>query len=592
MDSAEEVKTRLDIADLIGEYLSLKPAGSNAFKALCPFHHEKTPSFYVSRARQSWHCFGCATGGDHFTFLEKIEGMEFREALEHLAQKVGIVLPKFDGEKMGERKRLMEVNGLAARFFSSILNQFPEAEGARTYLKKRGVDELTSDLFKLGYAPVEWSRLSDALREKGVTDDELVRAGLAVRNERGGLPAGRHGIYDRFRGRLMFPITDVHGNIVGFTGRVLETGDKGQETRREAKYVNTPETAVYRKSAVLYGLDKAKGEIRAHDLAIIVEGNMDVIASHQFGILHVIAASGTALTVEQLALIKRFTSNVAIAFDEDAAGHSATLRGLDLARAQDFSIKIITLPPEAGKDPDEAVRKNPELWRDAIKNAVGIMEWVYRQAFKAHPSHEPEGKKMIARQILPEIQRIADPVERDHWRRRLARDLDVGEEALREAAKRETGAISSVRQERERANRESTRKELPNREREIEKRLLSLLLLDKGLARFADELGLADGDFADPELAALYARVRQEYPVDKLSSEPLINMLALQAEQEWSGTSLVARKQEFIRCLELMRQERRLTTRKHLEQQMREAERVGDADKIAELLEQFEQLKT
>lgn len=305
MDAPQEVKSRLDIVDIVSEYFPLKPGGSGAFKANCPFHQERTPSFYVSRPRQSWHCFGCDQGGDLISFVMKIEGMEFREALEHLAQKAGVQLPKFDGEKASQRKRIYEVNEMAMKFFRSTLEHAPEAEAARAYVKKRGLDDLTTDLFGIGYAPGSWDALTKALASKGVTEQEMLLAGLVAKSERGS------GVYDRFRGRVMFPIADVHGNVVGFTGRILE----GEECRVKSevsrtpgvKYVNTPETSAYRKSAVLYGLDKAKGEIRRADLAVIVEGNMDVVGSHQFGVTNVVAASGTALTSEQLALLKRFT---------------------------------------------------------------------------------------------------------------------------------------------------------------------------------------------------------------------------------------------------------------------------------------------
>ncbi|MBP7134472.1 DNA primase, partial [Patescibacteria group bacterium] len=213
MEATEDIKARLDIADLIGDYLTLKPSGSGTFKAVCPFHQERTPSFYVSRSRQTWHCFGCNEGGDHFSFVQKIEGMDFREALQLLAQKAGVVLPSFDVEASKNKHRLIEVSELAMRFFRSALVNLPQAEHARAYLLKRGVDELTADLFKLGYAPNQWSMLSEALMKKGVTADELVKAGLSAKRERG------DGVYDRFRDRVMFPIADVHGNIVGFTGR-------------------------------------------------------------------------------------------------------------------------------------------------------------------------------------------------------------------------------------------------------------------------------------------------------------------------------------------------------------------------------------
>ena len=250
MDAAQEVKSKLDVADIVGEYLTLKPAGSGSFKALCPFHQEKTPSFYVNRPRQSWHCFGCDQGGDLISFVMRMEGLEFPEALEHLAAKAGIQLPAFDPQKTGERKRLFDVNDLAAKFFRAVLLSGPDAEHARAYAASRRIDDLTGDLFKIGYAPASWDALTNALKSKDVTDDELVRAGLAAKRENGS------GVYDRFRDRLMFAIQDAHGHVVGFTGRLLNPDAK------EAKYVNTPETQVYRKSAVLYGLDKAKGVIK------------------------------------------------------------------------------------------------------------------------------------------------------------------------------------------------------------------------------------------------------------------------------------------------------------------------------------------
>jgi DNA primase len=307
MDAPQEIKSRLDVADIIGEYLQLKPAGSGSFKACCPFHQEKTPSFYVNRPRQSWHCFGCDQGGDLISFVQRMEGLDFPDTLSLLAQRAGITLPEFNVAASSERKRLYEVNDLASRFFRSQLLSSPKAEAARAYVVKRGLDDLTADVWRIGYAPDAWSDLTDALKARGVTDAELIATGLVQKRDSGG-------VYDRFRDRLMFSIYDVHGHIVGFTGRILPSATPDQAA---AKYVNTPETILYKKSSVLYGLDKAKGEIRRQNMAVIVEGNMDVVSSHQFGITNVVASSGTALTTEQLALLKRFTTNLAIAFDAD-----------------------------------------------------------------------------------------------------------------------------------------------------------------------------------------------------------------------------------------------------------------------------------
>jgi len=596
MDAPEEIKSRLDIADLIGEYLPLKPAGAGAFKALCPFHQEKTPSFYVSRPRQSWHCFGCDQGGDHFSFVEKIEGMEFREVLELLAQKTGVELPKFDQQKASARKRLQEVNDLAVRFFRSALAQLPQAEHARQYLKKRGVDDLTADLFKLGYAPNEWTMLSDALIKNGVTADELMQAGLSIKSDRG------QGVYDRFRDRVMFPIADVHGNIVGFTGRILS------EDKQQAKYVNTPETAIYHKSALLYGLDKAKGEIRRQNLAVIVEGNMDVVSSHQFNVNHVVAASGTALTIEQLALLKRFTSNLAIAFDQDAAGNAATLRGLDLARQQDFSISIITLPPEAGKDPDEAVRKDPEIWKDAIKHAISIMEWIYRQAFRNRHAEKPEDKKIIAREVLTEIRHIADPVERDHWLKKLAVDLGASEEALREVMGKQKGDTRY-----EIRNKNTKTEPLPrDHQREFEQRLFALMLYRLEIWRTGtQELVVTSDEWGEAEHTALYTVLLGRYPVEEslpATADPfsgsairppagltpdetkIFNVLALLGEQTFQDWAIDKLRHELTVGVAAMRRLRTTQERTRLEDEMRQAERVGDTARIDELTQQFKNL--
>ncbi|MFZ2804340.1 MAG: DNA primase [Patescibacteria group bacterium] len=565
MDAVEDIKSRLDVADIVSEYLPLKPAGSGSFRACCPFHQEKTPSFYVNRPRQSWHCFGCDQGGDIISFIEKMEGMEFREALELLAQKAGVELPQFDMKKSSEKKRLYEVNDLAAKYFHAQLIQSSDAEVARAYVKKRGLDDLTTDVWRIGYAPEGWRGLSDALKAKDVTETELVNAGLALKSDRGG-------VYDRFRGRLMFTICDVHGNVVGFTGRILV------QDSQEGKYVNTPETIAYKKSRVLYGLDKAKGEIKRQDLAVIVEGNMDVVSSHQFNINNVVASSGTALTEEQLSLIKRFSTNLAIAFDADAAGNAATVRGLDLARSLDFNIRIITLPPEAGKDPDDAVRKNPELWKQAIKDALPVVEWLYRNAFRGEDSSTPEGKKKIAAAFMPELQRIPNAVERDAWVTRLAKDLGVSDDALRDVlrATRPVGAGLAPARSAGRIGHPQgvplPEKPAKSRKDEIVERVLAIVALK-------------------PELEPLVRKALPEYDLPDTTDE-LLNYLAVLADREFQDQSLAALTTELEQACRMLGELRLTHSRTDLEQQMREAERVGDTAKINELLAQFQSLNS
>ena len=563
MDAPQEIKARLDVADVVGEYLQLKPAGSGSFRACCPFHQEKTPSFYVNRPRQTWHCFGCNQGGDIISFVQMMEGLEFPEALQILAEKAGVTLPEYDSRGSSERKRLHEVNDLAMRYFHSQLLTAPNADIARQYVNKRGLDDLTTDVWMLGYAPEGWENLVPALSSKGVTDDELLKAGLAQKGDRG--------IYDRFRGRIMFPIWDVHGRVVGFTGRILS------DDKKEAKYVNTPETFVYKKSSILYGLDKARGEIKRQDLAVLVEGNMDVISSHQFGVSNVVASSGTALTLDQLNLIKRFTQKIAIAFDADNAGKSATIRGFDLARQLDFNIKVITLPPEAGKDPDDAVRKNPELWKNAIKDAKPIIDWMYMSAFKTHDSAKPDGKKEIAKELLPEFARIIDAVERDAWISRLANDLEISQGALREALRTNSVApkknvipVRSMLQ-----NEQNTAKVNPQptktRHEELLERIWAILCLKPELETLAKE-----------SLKGYYLPVPQE--------KEKLDYLAVLADKEFTEQDKETLEEEIIAAAKTLSEAGLTGKRASLQRLMKEAELAGDQDKITALIEEFNKL--
>ena len=597
MDAIEGIKSRLDVVDTVAEYLQLKPAGSGSFKACCPFHQEKTPSFFVNRPRQSWHCFGCDQGGDVISFVQKMEGMDFPEALEFLAHKAGVTLPKFNTEQSSERKRLQEVNDLASKYFRTQLLQNPHADGARAYVAQRGLDELTCDLWKIGYAPEGWSNLSDALRARGVTDDELIRAGLAIKRDASANLQTT--IYDRFRHRLMITICDQHGHVVGFTGRVVDperprrlseeskdsfTGPstirqahRGEQSRTtssgQAKYVNTPETILYKKSHILFGLDKAKGEIKRQNLAVIVEGNMDVIASHQFDVTNVVASSGTALTSEQLNLLKRFTTNIAIAFDTDAAGNAATIRGLDIARGLDCNVRIITLPSDAGKDPDDAIRKNVAIWQRAIQDAQPIIEWLYRDAFRGHDASKPEEKKKIAATLLQEFRRISNAVERDAWVTRLARDLVVGEEALREEMRRAPATPPQqplLRTERVFPKSPSCEGAVEGVKR-LEMRLLAILFLAPDLRPLAHE-----------RLAG--------YPVPESPSEDLVNMLAILADREFQDQSSDALQRELDTTCALLHDKWITAERTRMEEEMRAAELAGDETRINDLLARFEAL--
>ncbi|MCX6785321.1 MAG: DNA primase [Candidatus Komeilibacteria bacterium] len=413
-NTVDEIKQRLDIVELLGEYIKLKPAGTN-FKAICPFHNEKTPSFVISPDKQIWHCFGCAKGGDIFSFIQNIEGVEFPEALRILAGRAGVRLEYFKPEEHNHKTRLLDLLKAIAGHWQDLLNNDPRAKIARDYLQTRQLKEETVKDFALGFAPDEWEEAIKFLQSKNFSLKEMADAGVTV-------PGDKGKPYDRFRGRLIFPIRDVHGNVAGFTARKLKEEDHG------GKYINSPASVIYNKSEVLYNLDLAKAEIKRLGYAILVEGNMDAVTAWQGNTKNVVAVSGTALTNEQIRLLKRFTQNVMIAFDADPAGTQANLRGIDLAWQAGFNVKVIKIPQ--GKDPDDLIKQNPELWRQAIREAYNFMDYVFEAALKNLDLTRVDHKKLAAKKILPLLAKLGDSVEQSHYLRKLAEILGVAEEAL------------------------------------------------------------------------------------------------------------------------------------------------------------------
>ncbi|MFA6392031.1 MAG: DNA primase [Patescibacteria group bacterium] len=416
-NTIEEIKTRLDIKEVIQEYIQLKKAGSN-LKAVCPFHGEKTPSFMVSPEKQIWHCFGCGEGGDIFGFIQKIEGIEFPEALRILAKRAGVEITRQDPQLQNKKTRLLDICKMTASYFNKVLLESSQAEFARNYLKQRSIDQDAVDRFKIGYSPDSWDALSIFLKKKGYSEEEIFLAGLTVKKDKG------VGYYDRFRGRLMFPIYDVHGNTVGFGGRVLEQKEEG------AKYINSPQTLIYDKSHVLYGLDKSKTAIRKMGEAIIVEGYTDCISAYQADITNVVASSGTALTEGQVLLLKRFTENLVMSFDHDAAGAEAAKRGIEIALSNEMNVKVVELP--SGKDPDECIRNNKDGFIMAVKNAKPYLNYYFDVTFQKYNSADVQDKKKAAGILLPVIAKIGDTIEQAHWLKELSKKLDVDESILRD----------------------------------------------------------------------------------------------------------------------------------------------------------------
>ncbi|MBZ1356377.1 MAG: DNA primase [Candidatus Nealsonbacteria bacterium] len=413
----DEIKNRLDILEVVREYVKLEKSGAN-YRALCPFHSEKTPSFFISPARQIWHCFGgCGEGGDIFKFIMKIEGVEFGDALRILARKAGVELKRQDPKLRTERERLYEISELANQFFQK---QLEGVVGKRvvSYLNERGITKESIEKWRIGYAPDSWEELLSFLEKKGYRAEEVERAGLAIRKD------GASKYYDRFRRRIIFPILDLNSYPIGFGGRIFESSDE----KKEAKYLNTPSTMLYDKSKALYGLTSARIEIRKKDACILVEGYTDVIMSHQAGLENVVSTSGTALTSYQLEALRRYSNNLITAFDMDMAGDSATKRGIDLAQAKGFNIKVANMPE--GLDPADIVLKDPNLWIKAISDPISINEFYFQNAFSRSDDKTPEGKKEIAKALLPVIAKISNDIEKDHWVQELSRGLSIDKDAI------------------------------------------------------------------------------------------------------------------------------------------------------------------
>lgn len=413
---SEEIKSRLDIADVLSGYIKLNKLGAS-YRALCPFHNEKTPSLYLSIPKQVWHCFGCGEGGDIFKFVMKMEGIEFVEALRILAKKAGVVLKAQDPKLANERTMLQDVCMQAARFFRNNLESASGAE-ALAYLKGRGLADATIEEFQIGYAQSSWDGLYNFLTMKGFKPDMLEKAGLILASEK----SGTKRYFDRFRDRIMFPIADANGTIVAFTGRYVKKRED------EGKYVNSPQTLLYNKSAILYGLDKAKQEIRRHNNVVLVEGQMDLIMAWQDGVRNTAAVSGTAFTSQQLVLIKRYTPNITLLFDADVAGDAATQKSIALAQGAGFNITVVR--QHDGKDPADFVLAHPGKLAEYIAKAVSIMDYYFESTFTKHDAKNVEGKKEIARVLLAQIKKIANQIEAHHWLEQLSTRLATGMDYL------------------------------------------------------------------------------------------------------------------------------------------------------------------
>ncbi|HEY5600987.1 MAG TPA: DNA primase [Patescibacteria group bacterium] len=425
MDQVDEIKSRVDIVEVIGEYLPLKRAGRN-FSGLCPFHSEKTPSFMVNPERQIFRCFGCNEGGDVISFIEQIEGLEFFEALEKLGRRVGIEVVKKGFSKDKQKDKLLAIHDLTARLYHYLLTEHKVGARAREYLANRQISKKSIEEFKLGFAPNSFETILNFLTKKDFGLADISLAGLVVSK---GSSTQKSNFYDRFRDRIMFPIYNLGGSIVGFSGRTLDPKMK------EAKYINSPETPLFSKRNLLFGLNLAKSAIRENDEAILVEGELDMISSYQAGVKNVVASKGTALTGEQISLIRRFSENLTLCFDMDIAGDAASRRALEIADSAGMNIKIVRL---ADKDPDELIKHSVEDWKKAIKAAIPVFDFVIESSKRRFDRTTAIGKKKIAAEVLPILAKVTDDVVKAHYLTKLAGELDVPESALYDAISKRT----------------------------------------------------------------------------------------------------------------------------------------------------------
>ena len=420
MSVIDEVKQRIDIVEVVSQYVSLTKSG-RTFRALCPFHSEKHPSFFVYPERQSWHCFGaCNTGGDVFSFIMKKEGVDFGEALRLMAQRAGVSLPsRFEpSAKRDEKERLYQVNEAVAQYFHDLLLSSQAGEKARSYVASRGLSLETITSFQLGFSPNSWEALKQYLMERGYTESELLAAGLVIETEAGGT-------HDRFRNRLMFPICDIRGHITGFGARALDD--------LLPKYLNSPQTPIFDKSSSLYGINLATAAIRQQNMVVIVEGYMDVITAHQNGFNNVIASMGTSVTEKQVSAVKRLTKNVALALDADAAGEEAMLRAVGYENTLDAEVKVIILP--RGKDPDDVIKEDAKIWQNLLEEALPIVDYTFNMVTSKLDLTTAKDKSLAVDKLLPIIAEIKDTVRQAHYLQKLARLVNVTERKLEAALK-------------------------------------------------------------------------------------------------------------------------------------------------------------
>lgn len=556
-DSAQQIKSKIDIADFLRGYIELRPAGKN-FKAVCPFHKEKTPSFMVSPDRQTWHCFGsCNTGGDIFTFLMRYENLEFFEALKFLAEKAGVELKRLDPAEQRQFGVLYDIQSVAANFFVDELKRFPRG---LTYLKERGLKPETINEFEIGFAPNKQDALTLHLIHKGFSVQDIERSGTAFKGDRGGY-------VDRFRGRIMFPILNHFGKPVGFTGRILPEFDNGTA----GKYVNSPETAIFKKSKILYGFYKTKHAIREANEVFLVEGQMDFLMSYQDSVTNVVATSGTALTGDHLVILRKRAERAVLCFDSDEAGLHAAERAIDLSLEHDFDVRVLLLP-EGAKDPAEVVEKTPGKLKELLPSASTALEFYYAWYFKSGIN-----KKTI-RAILAKIKKMPSAIDRTMAMKSLGEKTGIGELALNEELEQikvEDSPTVPKAKEPELPN--HIFKGTPSRRDMLTENLMSLAIAKQDVSGLEPHL-----QYFSPTYLGVYEFLKNSPSVSDPRVAELANILSLRA-----GNDLV---HDEVQLVHQLKKEFLKTKEKDLLQKIKLAENRGGESELSALMKEFDLL--
>ncbi|MFA7705715.1 MAG: DNA primase [Candidatus Omnitrophota bacterium] len=573
----EDILSRVDIVEIISGYIPLKKAGRN-FKANCPFHHEKTPSFTVSPERQIYHCFGCGESGNAFRFLMRHERMEFPEAVEILAKKAGITLPEQDRPEIARAASLStqiyKINELAVNFYENNLNA-PNATAWRDYLLNRGVKLQTIKEFHLGLATSGWDGLINYLRSKGISISLMEKAGLI-------LPKDAGGYYDRFRNRVIFPIFDVRSRVIGFGARVMD--------KTLPKYINSPETPVYVKGKNLFGLNLSKDYIRENDFVVIVEGYLDFMIPYQEGLNNLVASQGTALTLEQIRLLKRYTHNVVMIYDGDTAGEIATLRSLDMLIEEGIQVKIVPLPK--GLDPDALVRRDGiDTLKAKIKDAINLFDYKLEILKSRHNIKEAHGKSKIASEMLSTINKFDNAILRGEYVKRLSEEIRIPEHYIIEELNKLKPSLTEHQDE------TVLPKKTSSGINPAEKLLIKFMLEERDLIeKIMQELSPAD--FSDMRTAKIVSVMHDLFTQGK-SIEPSILMNYF---SEDDASQLVCesmfmpelagqdREKAVNDCIARIKVQRLKSQREHLHIQIKSAQSLGDEQKLNSLIKEFHNL--